>query len=60
MPSAQGGRSAAVSPAADVGAAALGIRGVPVFVLDRAYGVSGAQPGDALLVAPTARRRTTR
>jgi predicted DsbA family dithiol-disulfide isomerase len=34
---------------------------VPVFVLDRAYGVSGAQPGDALLVAPpTAWRRTTR
>lgn len=59
MPSAQGGRSAAVSPAADVGAAALGIRDVPFFALDGAYGVSGTQPGDTL-APPTAWRRTTR
>jgi predicted DsbA family dithiol-disulfide isomerase len=32
-------------------AAALGIRGVPFFVLDRRYGVSGAQPADHLLAA---------
>ncbi|MCU1280988.1 MAG: oxidoreductase [bacterium] len=30
-------------------AAELGIRGVPFFVLDGRYGVSGAQPADALL-----------
>lgn len=30
-------------------AAALGIRGVPFFVIDRAYGVSGAQPPEQLL-----------
>jgi predicted DsbA family dithiol-disulfide isomerase len=29
----------------------LGISGVPFFVLDRAYGVSGAQPADVLLDA---------
>ena len=29
----------------------LGIRGVPFFVLDRRYGVSGAQPADLLLEA---------
>jgi predicted DsbA family dithiol-disulfide isomerase len=29
----------------------LGIRGVPFFVLDRRYGVSGAQPADVLLEA---------
>jgi len=29
-------------------AAALGIRGVPFFVIDRKYGVSGAQPADHL------------
>jgi predicted DsbA family dithiol-disulfide isomerase len=29
----------------------LGIQGVPFFVLDRRYGVSGAQPSDALLQA---------
>ncbi len=29
----------------------LGIRGVPFFVLDRRYGVSGAQPADLLLKA---------
>ncbi|HKT05290.1 MAG TPA: DsbA family oxidoreductase [Rugosimonospora sp.] len=32
-------------------AQALGITGVPFFVLDRAYGVSGAQPVDAFLSA---------
>jgi predicted DsbA family dithiol-disulfide isomerase len=32
-------------------ARALGITGVPFFVLDRAYGVSGAQPADVLLEA---------
>jgi predicted DsbA family dithiol-disulfide isomerase len=32
-------------------AAALGITGVPFFVLDRRYGVSGAQPADVLLNA---------
>jgi predicted DsbA family dithiol-disulfide isomerase len=32
-------------------AAQLGIRGVPFFVLDRRYGVSGAQPPEALLQA---------
>jgi predicted DsbA family dithiol-disulfide isomerase len=32
-------------------AAALGIQGVPFFVLDRKYGVSGAQPADLLLRA---------
>lgn len=30
-------------------AAALGCQGVPFFVIDRAYGVSGAQPADLLL-----------
>lgn len=32
-------------------ASALGIRGVPFFVLDRKYGVSGAQPSEAFLEA---------
>ncbi len=32
-------------------ASALGIRGVPFFVLDRTYGVSGAQPAEVLLDA---------
>jgi predicted DsbA family dithiol-disulfide isomerase len=32
-------------------AARLGIRGVPFYVLGRRYGVSGAQPADALLAA---------
>jgi len=32
-------------------AAGLGIQGVPFFVLDRRYGVSGAQPPEALLQA---------
>ncbi len=30
-------------------AAAIGIRGVPFFVIDRTYGVNGAQPADVLL-----------
>ena len=29
----------------------LGITGVPFFVLDRAFGVSGAQPSDVMLAA---------
>ena len=29
----------------------LGINGVPFFVIDRRYGVSGAQPADVLLQA---------
>ena len=29
----------------------LGIRGVPFFVLDRKYGLSGAQPADVILQA---------
>ena len=29
----------------------LGVRGVPFFVIDRRYGVSGAQPSDVLLAA---------
>jgi predicted DsbA family dithiol-disulfide isomerase len=32
-------------------AAQIGIRGVPYFVLDRRYGVSGAQPAELLLQA---------
>jgi predicted DsbA family dithiol-disulfide isomerase len=32
-------------------AARLGIQGVPFFVLDRRYGVSGAQPPELLLQA---------
>ncbi len=32
-------------------AGAFGISGVPFFVIDRTYGVSGAQPADALLEA---------
>jgi predicted DsbA family dithiol-disulfide isomerase len=32
-------------------AARIGIRGVPYFVLDRRYGVSGAQPSELLLQA---------
>jgi len=32
-------------------AVALGAQGVPFFVIDRAYGVSGAQPADVLLGA---------
>ena len=30
-------------------AQAIGIRGVPFFVVDRRYGVSGAQPAEQLL-----------
>ena len=32
-------------------AARIGIRGVPYFVLDRRFGVSGAQPADLLVQA---------
>jgi predicted DsbA family dithiol-disulfide isomerase len=40
-------------------AARLGIQGVPYFVLDRRYGVSGAQPSE-LLVQALARAREAR
>jgi len=33
----------------EAAASTLGISGVPFFVIDRAYGVSGAQPADTLL-----------
>ena len=32
-------------------AAELGATGVPFFVIDRRYGVAGAQPADTLLAA---------
>jgi predicted DsbA family dithiol-disulfide isomerase len=38
-------------------AARLGIRGVPFFVLDRRYGVSGAQPAEVLVQALEHARR---
>lgn len=44
-------RFAADVRADEAEAAALGIRGVPFFVIDRAYGVSGAQTADVLLEA---------
>ncbi|MFN2451867.1 MAG: DsbA family oxidoreductase [Candidatus Dormibacteria bacterium] len=46
-----GERFAEAVRADEVEAAQLGIRGVPFFVIDRAYGVSGAQPADLLLAA---------
>ena len=42
-------RYAAAVRADESEAAALGIRGVPFFVVDRKYGVSGAQPAEQLL-----------
>ena len=45
-------RYAAAVRADEAAAAALGIRGVPFFVVDRTYGVSGAQPADVLLGVP--------
>jgi predicted DsbA family dithiol-disulfide isomerase len=42
-------RHAAAVRADEAEATALGIRGVPFFVVDRTYGVSGAQPADQLL-----------
>lgn len=44
-------RFAADVRADEAEAAALGISGVPFFVIDRAYGVSGAQGADVLLEA---------
>jgi predicted DsbA family dithiol-disulfide isomerase len=42
-------RYAAQVRADEADAAALGINAVPFFVIDRTYGVSGAQPSDTLL-----------
>ncbi len=42
------GRYVAAVRADETEAQALGIRGVPFFVVDRTYGVSGAQPADVL------------
>jgi predicted DsbA family dithiol-disulfide isomerase len=42
---------AAAVRADEAEAAALGISGVPFFVVDRRYGISGAQPADLLLQA---------
>lgn len=42
-------RYASAVRADEAEAASLGIRGVPFFVVDRRYGVSGAQPADQLL-----------
>ncbi len=46
-----GDRFAADVRADEARAAALGVSGVPFFVIDEAYGVSGAQPAEALLSA---------
>jgi predicted DsbA family dithiol-disulfide isomerase len=46
-----GDRYAAEVRADEQEAAALGISGVPFFVVDRRYGLSGAQPPDVLLQA---------
>ncbi len=40
---------ASIDPRTPAEAQALGISGVPFFVVDRRYGVNGAQPADALL-----------
>lgn len=45
------GRYAAEVRADESTARELGISGVPFFVIDRRYGVSGAQPAEALLAA---------
>jgi predicted DsbA family dithiol-disulfide isomerase len=42
------GRYVGAVRADEAEAQALGIRGVPFFVVDRKYGVSGAQPADVL------------
>ena len=42
-------RFAAAVRADEAEASALGIRGVPFFVVDRSYGMSGAQPAEQLL-----------
>ena len=46
-----GDRYAAAVRADEQEAAALGINGVPFFVVDRRYGLSGAQPPEVLLQA---------
>jgi predicted DsbA family dithiol-disulfide isomerase len=46
-----GNAYAAAVRAAEELAARIGIQGVPYFVLDRRYGVSGAQPSELLLQA---------
>ena len=43
------GRYVGAVRADEAEAQALGIRGVPFFVVDLKYGVSGAQPADVLL-----------
>ena len=45
------GRYASEVRADESSARELGINGVPFFVIDRRYGVSGAQPAEALLAA---------
>ena len=40
-------------------AGVLGITGVPFFVIDRRYGISGAQPAELLLQALTMARAET-
>ncbi|MBC3760876.1 DsbA family oxidoreductase [Quadrisphaera oryzae] len=45
------GRHVGAVRADEAEASALGITGVPFFVLDRKYGVSGAQPAEVLLSA---------
>lgn len=52
---------AAAVRADEAQASAYGITGVPFFVIDQRFGVSGAQPPAALLSAlqEAARRRTT-
>ncbi|HVH94105.1 MAG TPA: DsbA family oxidoreductase, partial [Nocardioidaceae bacterium] len=47
----QSGEYADAVRADEAEAATFGIRGVPFFVLDRRYGVSGAQPAEHLLAA---------
>jgi predicted DsbA family dithiol-disulfide isomerase len=47
----EGGAYADIVRADEELAARIGIRGVPFFVLDRRYGVSGAQPSELLLQA---------
>jgi predicted DsbA family dithiol-disulfide isomerase len=43
------GRDAEVIQSEDRMAREMGITGVPFFIFERKYGVSGAQPADALL-----------
>ena len=50
-PALQGATSPTRCAGDEARASALGISGVPFFVIDEAYGVSGAQPADVLLGA---------